>query len=95
MVSDAWIQAFSGLAQSYGMTPAAFSTIFVFILSVGFSLAIATYVKQKYDVGFDFGLVMFYLFLALFTLGGAMDWFVFAIVGVLGIIIFRGVGHGN
>lgn len=96
MVSDAWLQAFGGLSQSYGLTASAFSTLFVLILSIGLSLAISVYVKKHYEVGFDFGLVMFYLFMALFTLGGAMDWFVFGIMGVLGIIIYKAVGKdGN
>ena len=92
MVSDAWLQAFSGLAQGYGLTASAFSTLFVLIISVGFALAISVYVKQKHDVGFDFGLVMFYLFMALFTLGGAVDWYIFGIMGVIGIIIYKAVG---
>lgn len=95
MVSEPWLQAFSGLAQSYGLSAAAFSTLFVFIVSVGFTLAIAVFVNKWHKLDFDFGIVLFYLFMAFFTFGGAMDWYVFGVMGLVGIIIYRSFKHGD
>lgn len=93
MVSTFWLQLYSSIAQAIGFNSAATATLFSFIWAVGIALIfMGIFEREKYGHGKELGLFVFYGMLGFFALTGALDWYVFAIVIIVGVLTYKAIG---
>jgi hypothetical protein len=85
MVSQFWLNMFTGFANSSGLSAAGMCAIVVFTLSISFSIAIIFMFNVEHKK--NLGVVSFLSWLTFFTFAGALDWYSLALV----FLIFFGV----
>ena len=82
MVSTFFLTMFAGVAANLGVTSAAASNLFLFVMSAVISLAFVVVYDTEHKK--NLGIFAFYFFITAFTFLGGIDWFITIVVFLFG-----------
>lgn len=82
MVSTFFLTMFTGIAANLGVSPAAASNLFLFVISAVISLGFVVVYDSNHKK--NLGIFAFYAMLTAFTFFGGIDWFILIVVFLFG-----------
>lgn len=85
MVSQFWVNMFSGLAANYGMSSSALAILFTFVWAIGFSIMITIAFDNEHKK--QIGLISFLGWLLFFTFIELLDWYTLGLI----FLVFFGI----
>jgi hypothetical protein len=87
MVAQMFIDGWAGVGAQLGLSGSATAMLFSFLFSIGISIALVIYFNEKVEEHTAFGIITFYGIMGFFAFIGMLDWIIYVICFITGIIL--------